>query len=160
MIPALLHFAPRRTSTVLGIRSITGWNKPQWPKAQLRCNEQSQEKVNWAHLLSSKRCSETWCHLFIAVRLLLSVSICEVEISSIVKKLHPLKEAGTDGSLLFILKFLGSRLVSFPQPLFQACISYSYHLTAFCQWKTVTLRKSGKGDYSAPKAKLFIALLN
>jgi hypothetical protein len=88
------------------------------------------------------------------------MSISEEEISSVIKKLHPFKAAGSDGIPFFILKFLGSPLVSFLKPLFQACIDYSYHPIAFCHCNTVPLRKPGKGDYSVPGAWRAIALLN
>jgi hypothetical protein len=58
------------------------------------------------------------------------------------------------------LKCLRSPLVSYLQPLFQACINVSYHPTAFCHCNTVPLKKPGKGDYSAPGAWRPIALLN
>jgi hypothetical protein len=88
------------------------------------------------------------------------MSISEEEISSVIKKSHPFKAAGSDGIPFFILKCLGSPLVSFLKPLFQACINLSYHPTAFCHCNTVPLRKPGKEDYSAPGAWRPIALLN
>jgi hypothetical protein len=75
------------------------------------------------------------------------MSISENEIASVIKKSHPFKAAGSDGIPFFVLKCLGSPLVSYLQPLFQACISLSYHPTAFCHCNTVPLRKPGKGDY-------------
>ncbi len=48
----------------------------------------------------------------------------------------------------------------FFKPLFQACIDFSYHRTAFCHCNTLPLRKPGKGDYSVPGAWRPIALLN
>ncbi len=50
--------------------------------------------------------------------------------------------------------------MSYLQPLFHACINFSYHPTAFCYCNTIPLRKPGKGDYSAPGAWRPIALLN
>jgi hypothetical protein len=88
------------------------------------------------------------------------MSISEDEISSIIKKLHPFTAAGSDGIPFFVLKCLGSPLVCYLQPLFQACIDFSYHPTAFCHCNMVPLRKPGKGDYSAPGAWQPIALLN
>jgi hypothetical protein len=88
------------------------------------------------------------------------ISISEEEIFSVIKKSHTFKAAGSDGIPFFILKCLGSPLVSFLKPLFQACIDFSYHPTAFCHCSTVPLRKPGKGDYSAPGAWQLIALLN
>jgi hypothetical protein len=76
------------------------------------------------------------------------------------KKSHPFKAAGSDGIPFFVLKSLGSPLVSFLKPLFQAFINLSYHPTAFCHCNTVLLRKPGKGDYSVPGAWQPIALLN
>ncbi len=88
------------------------------------------------------------------------MSISEEEISSVIKKLHPFKAAGSDGIPFFVLKCLRSPLVSFLKPLFQACIDISYQPTAFCHYNTVPLRKPGKGDYSVPGAWQPIALLN
>jgi hypothetical protein len=59
------------------------------------------------------------------------MSISEEEITSVIKKLHPFKAASSDGIPFFSLKCLGSPLVSPLQPLFQACINFSCHLTAF-----------------------------
>jgi hypothetical protein len=58
------------------------------------------------------------------------MSISEKDISSVIKKLHPFKAAGSDGIPFFVLKCLGSPLVSFLKPLFQAGIDYSYHPSA------------------------------
>jgi hypothetical protein len=88
------------------------------------------------------------------------MSISEDEIASVIKKSHPFKAAGSDGIAIFVLKCLGSPLVSYLQPLFQACIDLSYHPTACCHCNAVPLRKSGKGDYSAPGAWRPIELLN
>jgi hypothetical protein len=49
------------------------------------------------------------------------MSISEDEIASIIKKWHPSKAACSDGIPFFVLKCLGSPLVSYLQPLFQAC---------------------------------------
>ncbi len=87
------------------------------------------------------------------------MSITE-EISSVIKKSHPFKAAGSDGIPFFLMKCLGSPLVSFLKPLFQACINLSYHPTAFCHRNTVPLRKPGKEYYSVPGAWRPIALLN
>ncbi len=88
------------------------------------------------------------------------LSISEDEISSVIKKSHPFKAAHSDGIPFFVMKCLGGLLVSYIQPLFQACIDFSYHPTAFCHCNTVPLRKPGKGDNSAPRAWRPIALLN
>jgi hypothetical protein len=80
------------------------------------------------------------------------MSISEEEISSVIKMSHPFKAAGSDGIPFFVLKCLGSSLVSYLQPLFQACIDFSYHPVAFCHCNTIPLRKPGKGNYSAPGA--------
>jgi hypothetical protein len=88
------------------------------------------------------------------------MSISKEEISNVIKRLHPFKAAGSDGIPFLILKCLGSPLVSFLRPLFQACINLSYHPTAFCHCNTVPLKKPGKGDYSVPRAWQPIALLN
>jgi hypothetical protein len=63
-------------------------------------------------------------------------------------------------SQFFVFKCLGGLLVSFLQPLFQACISLSYHPIAFCHCNTIRFLKPGKGDYTAPGAWRPIALLN
>jgi hypothetical protein len=88
------------------------------------------------------------------------MSISEEEISNVIKKPQPFKAASSGGIPFFVLKCLGSPLVSFLKPLFQACINLSYHPTAFCHCNTVSLRKPGKGDYSVPGAWRPIALLN
>jgi hypothetical protein len=79
------------------------------------------------------------------------MSISEDKIASVIKKSHPFKAAGGDGIPFFVLKCLGSQLVSYLQPLFQACINLAYHPTAFSHCNTVPLRKPGKGDYLAPE---------
>jgi hypothetical protein len=88
------------------------------------------------------------------------LSISEDEITSVIKKSHPFKAAGSDGFPYFVSKCLGSPLVSYLQSLIQACVNLSYHPTAFCHCNSVPLRKPGKGDYSAPEAWRPIALLN
>ncbi len=88
------------------------------------------------------------------------MSISKEEISSVFRKLHPFKAAGSDGIPFFVSKCLGSPLVSFLKPLFEPCIDLSYHPTAFCHCNTVPLRKPGKGDNSVPRAWQPIALLN
>jgi hypothetical protein len=88
------------------------------------------------------------------------MSIFREEISSVIKKSHPFKVARSDGIAFFVLKCLGSPLVSYLKPLFQACIDSSHHPTAFCHCNIVPLRKPGKGDYSVPGAWRPIALLN
>ncbi len=81
-----------------------------------------------------------------------SMSFSEDEITSIIIKLHPFKAAGSDGIPFFVMKCLGSLLVSCLQPLFKACINLSYYPTVLCHCNTVPLRKPGKGDYSGPRA--------
>jgi hypothetical protein len=88
------------------------------------------------------------------------MSISEEEITSVIKKAHPFKAAGSNSIPFFVLKCLGSSLVSYLQPLFQACVNFSYHRTAFCHCNTVPLKKPGKGDYPALGAWQPIALLN
>jgi hypothetical protein len=88
------------------------------------------------------------------------MSISEDEIASIIRKSHPVKAVGSYGIPFSVFKCLGSPLVSYLQPRFQACINLSYHLTAFCHCNTVPLRKPDKKDYSAPRAWRPIALLN
>jgi hypothetical protein len=88
------------------------------------------------------------------------ITITVEEITSVIKKVHPFKAAGSDGIPFFVLKCLGCPLASYLQPLFQACINFSYHPAAFRHCHTVPLRKQGKGYYSAPGAWRPIALLN
>ncbi len=88
------------------------------------------------------------------------MSISKEEISSVIKKSHPFKAAGSNGITFFVLKCLGSPLVSFLKPLFQACNDFSYYPAALCHCNTVPLRKPGKGDYSVPGAWRPVALLN
>jgi hypothetical protein len=61
---------------------------------------------------------------------------------------------------MYFLKLLGRPLLEYLQPLFQACLQFSYHPLHFKHSSTVVLRKPGKGDYSAPCAWRPIALLN
>jgi hypothetical protein len=86
--------------------------------------------------------------------------VSEEMISSVIKKLHPFKAAGSDGILFFVFECLGSPLFSFFQRLFHACINLSDHHTAFCHCITVPLKKPGKGDYTVPGAWQSIALHN
>ncbi len=88
------------------------------------------------------------------------MSISEEEISSVIKKLNPLRGAGSNGIPFFILKCLGSPLVSILKPLFQAFIDFSYYPAAFCHCNTVPVSEPGKEDYSIPGAWQPIALLN
>jgi hypothetical protein len=87
------------------------------------------------------------------------MSIYEEMTSSVIRKLHPFKAAGSDGIPFFVLKCLRSPLVAFLKLLFQACIDFSYHPTAFCHCNTVPIREPSKGDYSVPQAWRPIALL-
>jgi hypothetical protein len=78
------------------------------------------------------------------------MSVFEKEISSVIKMLHPFKAAGSHGIPSFVFRCLSSQLVSNLQPLFQACINLSYHPIVFCHCNTISLKKPGKRDYSAP----------
>jgi hypothetical protein len=60
--------------------------------------------------------------------------------------LHPFKAAGSNGIPFFVLKCLGSPLMSFLNLFLQACIHFSHHPTAFCCYNIILLRKPGKGD--------------
>ncbi len=79
------------------------------------------------------------------------MSVSEDEILSVIKKLHLFQAAGSNGIPFFILKCLGCLLVSYLQPLFQACINLSCHPTAFCHCDTILLRKPGKGTTQPPE---------
>jgi hypothetical protein len=81
------------------------------------------------------------------------MSTSEQKTSSVIKKMHPFKAAGSDGIPFFVLIYLGSLLVSFLKPLLQACINISNHTTAFCHCDTIPLRKQGKGDYPGPRTQ-------
>ncbi len=59
------------------------------------------------------------------------MSILDEENLIVIKKLHPFRAAGSDGIPFFVLKCLGSPLVSFLKPLFQASTYLSYNPTAF-----------------------------
>jgi hypothetical protein len=61
---------------------------------------------------------------------------------------------------MYFLKLLGRPLLECLQPLFQACLHFSYHPLHFKQSSTVALRKPGKGDYCGPAAWQPVALLN
>ncbi len=86
------------------------------------------------------------------------ISISEEELFSVIKKLHPFKAAGSEGIPYFVLKCLGSPLVSFLKPIIHACIDFSYHLTAFCHCNTGPLYKLYKKDDSVLGAWPPIAL--
>jgi hypothetical protein len=88
------------------------------------------------------------------------MKICQEEIISFIKWLHPFKAAGSDGIPFFVLKCLGSPLISLLQPLFQAFLNLSYRPTTFHHCNTLPLRKLGKGDYSVHGTWRPIALLN
>jgi hypothetical protein len=55
---------------------------------------------------------------------------------------------------------MGKPLLEYLQPLFQACLYFSYHYLHFKQSSTVALNKPGKGDYSDPAAWEPVVLLN
>jgi hypothetical protein len=80
------------------------------------------------------------------------MSISDEKISSVIKKLHPFEASGSDGIPFIVLKCLESTLVSCLKPLYEACINFSYHPTAFCHCNTVPLRKPGIGGYPIPRA--------
>ncbi len=61
---------------------------------------------------------------------------------------------------MYFFKLLGRLIIKYPQPLFQACFHFSYHPLHFKQSSIVALRKSDKGDYSAPAAWEPVTLLN
>ncbi len=82
------------------------------------------------------------------------------KLASALSKAHLHKAPGPDGILMFFLKLLGRPLLEYLQPLFQACLQFSYHPLHFKHSSTVALRKPGKGDYSAPAAWRPVALLN
>ncbi len=81
------------------------------------------------------------------------------EISRVIKILHSCKAAGSDGIPFFVWKSLESLLVYYLQPLFLACTEFSYPYTLFRHYNTTSLRKPGKGDYSASREWWPITLL-
>jgi hypothetical protein len=52
------------------------------------------------------------------------MSISEEEITSVIKKSHPYKAAGSDGISFFVLKCLESPLVLFSSPSFKPASTY------------------------------------
>ena len=86
--------------------------------------------------------------------------ITRSEVSKALHQLKPDKAPGPDGISNRILKACAEKLVELLKPLFQACVTLSYHPRAFKMANTIVLRKIDKGNYTTPKAYRTIALLN
>jgi hypothetical protein len=82
------------------------------------------------------------------------------EILPFMNMLHPFKAAVCQGIPFFTIKFLRSLLVSLINPLFLACINFSYYPIAFCHCNTVLLRKLSKGNNSVSAAWQPMVLIN
>jgi hypothetical protein len=81
-----------------------------------------------------------------------SSSILLNEIASALSKALSYIALGPDGLQILFHKLLGKSLLKFLQPLFQACLQFSYHHLHFKQSSTFVLMKSGKVDCSASAA--------
>ena len=86
--------------------------------------------------------------------------IDENEVKSAIKRTKPEKAPGPDGIPNRILKVMADVLSKRLTPIFQACVNLAYHPRAFKGAHTITLKKTGKEDYTTPKAYRPIALLN
>ena len=82
------------------------------------------------------------------------------EVSKALHRLKPDKAPGPDGISNRVLKACAEKLVELLTPVFQACVTLSYHPRAFKMANTIALRKIDKGNYTTPKAYRPIALLN
>ena len=88
------------------------------------------------------------------------IIITKSEVSTALSRLKSDMAPGPDGISNRILKACSEKLVELLIPLFQACVTHSYHPRAFKIANTIALKKIGKGDYTTPKAYRPIALLN
>ena len=88
------------------------------------------------------------------------IIITKSELSTALSRLKSDKAPGPDGISNRILKACSEKLVELLSPLFQACVTHSYHLRAFKMANTIARKKICKGDYTTPKAYRPIALLN
>ena len=86
--------------------------------------------------------------------------ITKLEVMEAIRRLKPDTAPGPDGIANRIVKACSKKLVDLLTPLFQACVEQAYHPRAFKTANTITLKKTGKDDYSAPNAYRPIALLN
>ena len=86
--------------------------------------------------------------------------ITKLEVMEAIRRLKPDTATGPDGIANRIVKACSEKLVELLTPLFQACLEQAYHSRAFKTANTITLKKTGKDDYSAPNAYRPIALLN
>ena len=86
--------------------------------------------------------------------------ITKSEVSKALHRLKLDKAPGLDGISNRILKACAEKLVELLTPLFQACVTHSYHPRAFKMANKISVRKIDKGYYTTPKAYRPIALLN
>lgn len=86
--------------------------------------------------------------------------ITKLKILEAIRQFKTDKAPGPDGISNKILKACAEKLSVLLVPLFQACITYLYHLQAFKMANMVTMKKPGKADYTTPKTYCSIVLLN
>ena len=86
--------------------------------------------------------------------------VAQEEIVRVIQSLPNKKAPGVSGVPNSFLKAMGPRLVAALTLVTQACLDWEYYPQAFKTARTVALRKSGKGDYQAPKSWRPIALLD
>ena len=88
--------------------------------------------------------------------------ISRSEVLKSLQQLNANKAPRPDGISNKILKACAEKLSELITPLFQACITQTYHSKAFKTANTITMKKPGKKDtdYATPKGYRPIALLN
>lgn len=86
--------------------------------------------------------------------------ITEKEVLEAITTTKPLKAPGPDGIPNKALQTCANMLVEHLTTIFNRCLTLAYCPKHFRSAATIALRKSGKGDYTVPKAYRPIALLN
>lgn len=86
--------------------------------------------------------------------------ITEKEVFHAIKSTPPMKASGPDGIINLILHLAAVQIAPHLTRIFNWSLRFEYCPTHFRNSKTVVLRKSGKSDYTSPKAYRPIALLN
>ena len=85
--------------------------------------------------------------------------ITKLVVIEAIRRLKPDTASGPNRIANRIVKACSEKLIELLTLLFQACVDQAYHPRAFKTANTITLKKRGKDDYSAPNAYRPIALL-